>query len=519
MRLLSSLLSLGLVSVLAACGSSSSSSTTTTPPGADAGTTATDATADGSAVGSAGDAAATDAGKTDSGAKLDVAPKDTGASTGDGDDNINAAVEFDSGATDGVDGQLDPTGDIDFYKFEGKKGQLVTLNLYTSQTLQGINNHDQGDVIIDTILTLYGPDKAEIMYNDDRGDTVGNNDSGITTMLPADGTYYFSVQECQTWINDHPKSGSTCLGDSDKEDVDYKVTVETADPVKHPSYNPEQEPNETTAQATVVKFEKSANPNAKGAYYANLLYGTYSATSDVDVFKITLPKDAPVSMGRATLYIEGDQAGSNGAGNGSTAGPGIATLSSDATPVIATADLAKASLGVPVVLGETYYLTLKHDSAKPGAFDFYVITQSQGGSNPVEKADATNDSKDAAEVLSYEKNTTYKGFYVAGNIGNGGKDVDWYSLTVGSDATGNDFNLYCFTSGSGVQGLNVELTEADGTPVVGFKATQADGSVKSTGTKVKASSKYLVKVSASGQSSTVASDHYTCAFIFQPPQQ
>ena len=176
-----------------------------------------------------------DAGKTDSGAKVDVAPKDTGAAKGDGNDTLDTATAYDSGATDGVDAQLDPTGDIDFYKFTGKKGQLVTINIYTSQSLQGINNHDQGDVIIDSILTLYGPDKAEIMYNDDRGDVAGNNDSGITTMLPADGTYYFSVQECQTWINDHPKSGSTCLGDADKEDAEYKVMVEVADPYGGPA--------------------------------------------------------------------------------------------------------------------------------------------------------------------------------------------------------------------------------------------------------------------------------------------
>ena len=124
------------------------------------------------------------------------------------------------------------------------------------------------------------------------------------------------------------------------------------------------------------------------------------------------------------------------------------------------------SLAVPVTLGETYYLSLKHDSAKAGKFDFYVVQQSQGGSNPVEKNEAANDSKDTAEPLAYEKNSSYKGFYVAGNLISGGKDVDWYSVTVGSDATGNDFNIYCFNSGSGLEGLQVSLTEADGTPVV-----------------------------------------------------
>ena len=161
---------------------------------------------------------------------------------------------------------------------------------------------------------------------------------------------------------------------------------------------------------------------------------------------------------------------------------------------------------------------VSRDGAKAGKFDFYVVQQSQGGSNPVEKNEAANDSKDTAEPLAYEKNSSYKGFYVAGNLISGGKDVDWYSVTVGSDATGNDFNIYCFNSGSGLEGLQVSLTEADGTPVVGFKSTQAEGSVKSQGNKLKAGSKYLVKVSASGQSATVVSNHYTCAFVFQPPQ-
>lgn len=512
MRMPSPLYATVLVALLAACGTSGTTATGT-PNAAD--TTADGAGKDGGATDTAKADGVADV-AADTGAKPD-ATKDVGKTdvqVAAADDKIEGATPLAVGVT--AEGDLDPTGDVDWYKFEGKKGQLVTVGVASNQTLKGTV---QDGTMIDTILTLYGPDKQPYALNDD-GNSTGNNDSVIRTILPADGTYYVELQECQTWLPEHPNTGSTCNGDAEKADTYYWIYVDVADPATNKTAISDKEPNDTIATAVPLVYQLNPKSTTKGSYYADVIFGTFASVTDVDVYKFTVPANAPVSKGRATVFFDADKEGPNG--NGSTSGPGIAWLASDVSPtvVIAQVDMAKGTLSVPLAFGSTFYLYVQHGPEKGGKNDFYVYQHYVGGAGELEANEAGNDLFSTAETAKVNKGTSgIAYFYVSGDLIGGAKDVDHWQFAVPANASSTTLSVLCWAGahGSGLRGIKATLLDATGAPVANVKGTEKDGLFSATGIAVKGGAKLIAKITADSQDDKVMSSFYDCEFVFVPP--
>jgi len=93
-----------------------------------------------------------------------------------------------------VCGICEKTEDLDCYKFTGKKGQEITLQVYAQRVTEAIHTmQTSGVYLMDSILTLYGPQKQIVAQNDN----FIKSDSLITYKLPADGEYVFEIRDAR----------------------------------------------------------------------------------------------------------------------------------------------------------------------------------------------------------------------------------------------------------------------------------------------------------------------------------
>ena len=93
-----------------------------------------------------------------------------------------------------VCGICEKTEDLDCYKFTGKKGQEITLQVYAQRVTEAIHTmQTSGVYLMDSILTLYGPQKQIVAQNDN----FVKSDSLITYKLPADGEYVFEIRDAR----------------------------------------------------------------------------------------------------------------------------------------------------------------------------------------------------------------------------------------------------------------------------------------------------------------------------------
>jgi hypothetical protein len=79
-----------------------------------------------------------------------------------------------------IEGVVNPASDVDVFRFDGKPGQQVVLEIFAAR---------YGSPL-DSLLTLYDSDGRIVASNDD---VDGTADSRIETTLPATGAYYVSV--------------------------------------------------------------------------------------------------------------------------------------------------------------------------------------------------------------------------------------------------------------------------------------------------------------------------------------
>lgn len=392
-------------------------------------------------------AADTAAAKPD--AKADV-KKDTKADPNTLDNTIDGAVPLDPAAA--TSDQLDPTGDVDFYSFEGKKGDIFTIGIVSqlAQTTQ----FDPAS--IDSVITVYGPDKQPYAFNDDPA-IRNTNDSQILTILPKDGTYYVKVEECSTWLADNPKGGASCASPIDKTNVDYQIYIDKMDLVKSTSQVFDKEPNDKPAEAQAVAY----GTNKAGKYYLSQMLGFFASATDVDVYKFSAPQDNKDDKTRLSANFDSDNGGVDG--NGSTAQLGLLWIASEATPtaIIAQADFATQGLNVPLKFGKTYYLYVVRADGPVGAWDFYSLTHSWGGGNPIELMDLANDTTVGSETLTAAKSAAgLAQYFVEGDLINQAKDVDIFNFAP----AGKTMSVTCgaLYSGSGLRDLTVEVLGEDG---------------------------------------------------------
>ncbi|MEC8973057.1 MAG: PPC domain-containing protein, partial [Verrucomicrobiota bacterium] len=99
-------------------------------------------------------------------------------------------------------GIIDKDGDIDWFAFNGKKGQRIHVRVHARSIRSPL----------DSVLNVYGPDGKNIQGNDD---SSGSADSRVTVALPADGKHFIRV-------TDHLRKGG--------EDYVYRVEAKPVAP-------------------------------------------------------------------------------------------------------------------------------------------------------------------------------------------------------------------------------------------------------------------------------------------------
>ena len=221
--------------------------------------------------------------------------------SGCGDDVVSGATPLVEGKE--TAGSLSPTGDVDYYQFSDQKGHLIVVQIATSQTKQ---QKPMDTSIIDTVLTMYGPDQQPYAFDDD---PVGAyiNDSEIWTVLPQAGTYWLRVEECATYLATQPGASSVCTAPMNKSDTNYGIMFAIAS--TFPTSVQDAELGDTISNPTTVSFLKTSDGKS---YYRNALWGTFKNGVDVDPFSLTLPSDLPLSEGRATVFVSGMPGGVQG---------------------------------------------------------------------------------------------------------------------------------------------------------------------------------------------------------------
>lgn len=428
------------------------------------------------------------------------------AISGCSDDTMSGATPLTEGKE--TSGNLSPTGDVDYYQFSGQKGQLIVVQIATAQTKQ---KKPMDTSIIDTVMTMYGPDQQPYAFDDDPTG-IFINDSEIWTVLPADGTYWLRVEECATYLATQPGANSVCAAPTNKSDTSYGITFAVAG--SFPTSAQDQEMGDTVSNPTAISFLKTSD--GKG-YYREALWGTYKNGVDVDPFSFTPPSDLPLTEGRATLFVNGMPGGVQG--SGSTCDPGVAWLVVTGNSAkVAQIDLTKGGLEVPVKLGQKVILAVQHGSGAKGNNDFYVLDASVSSSGPLESAESANDALAGAEALTQSTNAAGNvSFFIAGDLINGAQDIDHFSAAVPAGSWTS--SVYCSAAGigSGVQGLTAALVDALDQPLPGASGTEAAGPQQVKDYAVPAGTqKLLLKVTASSQSPAQSGAFYRCTVVLVP---
>jgi hypothetical protein len=531
-----------LVTMFALGCSSSSSDGTTDPTGGGAGTSGTAGTsgATGGSPGTGGMGTAGKGGATTGGAggstggtsAAGMGGSGTGGTTGGaagtgtagkgggaagtagkggaGGSSSTANTSFDTAETimydDGTGANLvastieTPATQANFWKFTGKKGD--TLFLFTQCKPQA-DPYDP--TYLDLVMTVFNDQKVQIANDDD---STGTNDPSIYTVLPADGTYYVRVQECNAW----DKGGAAnCSPVANITNKDFGLDIVLMDG-KAATDVPEVEPNDMAANATKLKY---APAMTAGQYYTTVAYGGFSSAADVDVYSFTLPANTMITTGRATGYFNWFASGPDG--SGSTTQFGEATIIDPMDPMHAVAKIPDGSLATelspPLTLGKPYLLTVKR-GATMGNNDFYFVTHNAFGSNPLEteKAPGANDTIATAETTKAQDNADgSQTFFIEGDITTPA-DVDFYAIPVKSGL--NSISVFCGAegSGSGLRMTKAEVQGSDGTPVAGGSGVDSFDkgiNVKAVKTPAGATS-VAVKISSPSVDPTVTSTFYRC---------
>lgn len=361
----------------------------------------------------------------------------------DGNDTPETAtvIEIDTP----FDEELYPTGDVDYFTFNGTKGQA----LFILTQAQGSSLAFDPDTI-NTVITLYDENQVQIAENNDR-QPQGSNDSELFTILPATGKYYLRVTECWSLF-----SSSTCSGPEDKSNTTYSLSVIALDPTAAGNIEDDESlPN------VPVTFSKSSS-----GYYLSVIYGTYTDATDVDVFSMTIPADAvnPPAGTRTTITEYLLRSGKNGNGSTTSIGRVYVTDAADATntpiAMLNATDFSNRTprLQPPLDFSKDYLLWVERPAGMVGTNDFYFLLHGQGYSNPLEADDAGNDMPAGAEVLTLDNNGV--SYFIEGDF-TSDTDVDHYAVSAPSGTMQVAFACTAHRSGSGARGFLGELHYTD----------------------------------------------------------
>lgn len=447
-----------------------------------------------SGSGGAGAAAASSSSTTTTGA---TTTSGTGGSTGDGNDTFETATEFAYGTEDDTV-SLDPADvDVDFYKFDGIKGQQVLIQANAKPDADPFNTG-----YLDTVVTLYSQDQTQIAQNDDPTPRFSNN-AQLFTVLPADGTYYVRVAECNYVFP------GLCAPVADITDVSYAIYIG--------DINPAILLNEMAGVNNPIDYG-AMDPMT--GYPLRLLSGGFSADTETDTYTFTVPADVVVDpANRAVSLFSFFPSGSDG--SGSTTDIQSATITDVASgTVIAQVNPALGGdLFAPLTLGTDYQLDIAHTTGAAGINPFYYSWHIvDATSNPIEDPAGTNDQLvDAEAMVADDQGNGSVVYRIDADIVPAG-DVDYFSfaIPVGVD----QLSVFCDgqRSGSGVRDLAVSVVDGNGTPLQNGTMTETeDTPLEITQLPIPAGATTLaLRISAGTQDATVTGTYYRCGLVVYP---
>lgn len=413
----------------------------------------------------------------------DAAPSPmTSSDGGAGDPNrtIATAVPITVGDFPGTLDMIEGREDVDFFSFEGKSGQWVTIRS-TGNSAAAISN---------TALALFGPDEQPLAWNHSVSSLLGENIlARITTRLPQTGTYYVGVGDVS--------APTVSLGLV----TPYRISV--TDLAATEGFVVNDEVGSGADGATSVAFKSYPIPGepVDDAF----VVGDFSSRDDVDVFSFEVP------TGTAKLVNAHVEKGTT-SGNGSTTTAGRVWVTDESgASIIGRIDnsTGQSALDPPLPAGR-YLLWVAHPDAPVGDNDFYVIRAMLASDNPAETEEATNGAIASAEPLTVEKLDpagAHLQAYLVAHVTE--KDIDYFRF----DGTpGQTASVYCSSveDGSGLVGFHVAARDAaDTTLAEGTETSQDPVSLDSI--TIPSSGALYVRASKDAQLPDVVGDWVRCA--------
>ena len=502
------------------CGGDTSTGTTSTGTGGGSGGAGATTTTTGSNTTTSATTTTTTGGNTTSG---------TGGSTNNHD--FAGAIDIDVNPTDVTVGALaDADTTTDYYKFVGKKGERITA-VVNAQNLVATSNGDD-NTIVDVVVTIYDSAKKQIAQNDDAWPRTGR-DSQAFTVIPADGDYYVTVNDCNTAF-----SGGGCAPPADITTLDYELFIADVDMLTAPNINEGAEPgNDTVAKASKVTYKVPTGGMA-GGYGISILDGSFQSATDMDVYEITVPADTTVQAGQRAHAEFWVQPITPDNGTGATTN-GKFWLVDAAAPTVHIAEVDQVNysdgdnatnqpieLSVPITIGpagmlHTYYLFAQHGAEAPKPeTDFYFIKHFAGTYYlwDLEKSPDANNVPALPEALTVS--ATAGRYFFEGDLTTA-LDVDYF--VIDADPLSVAATLSCSGQrvGSGLRGLKATLYKADGITALGAanvftEAKDKEGTPVSVAIAAGAK-KIVVKIEAASIDPNVTGGYYRCAVSAAAP--
>ncbi len=404
-----------------------------------------------------------------------------------------------------IDGDLGTTGQQDFYRFIGKKGQVVLLDV----DAQVVGDHQFDPEYIDPVVTLYAAG-AQIAQNDDPIE-FSTGDSRLYTILPADGEYCVRVAECWTAI---PNPAKNCRGEKEKLVTSYEVWLYELADEPGDALTVDIEAGNDLTTATSIEYEKNSYDR-----YETAFWGTFEGQDDVDVFSFTIPTDLtplPPSNVRTAGWFYIMQSGPNE--SGSTRATGTVRVVDASAPgvVLAEVNANKNPVFAPhLELDKPYLLFVTGLGDKTGVNDFYFVKHYPHWGYPleVEKGTGANDTLETAEPITMQKEY---GLF-EGDLAMDAQDVDYFLATVPSDKDRvKRAECTAWGYGSGLRGLTLTLFVEDGSSLKEYTSNSEGESTPARIDEVlaKGGAQVTLKVKANSQDSMVAESFYRCWIEF-----
>ena len=403
-----------------------------------------------------------------------------------------------------IEGNLAVTGQEDYYRFQGTKGQVLWIDINAQDTDQVSFDPDY----IDTTVTLFDANETKVAQNDNPIE-FSSTDSRLYTIIPADGDYCVRVADCWT-VKNNP--GSACLGTAEKLSTAYELQVfELVDDGTMDGTVADPETGNDAASAVSVDFVAAQDA---GSYFTTYVWGYYETVDDVDVYKLSLPPDLAVPLGsRPSASITGFTQGPSG--TGSTIQTGELVIVDPASPDVAFARLdptKSSSLRAPLPLDKEYLLFVNRPQATAKANDFYFLSTFPGWGNPIEMDDVANTDMATPEAIDLSDAASA---YIEGDL-LPITDVDHFQVTVPNGMTTVTGVCGGRTQGSGLRQMKLSLYGDDGKLL---SAGSTDIETESQLALVSDAplgnyASIVVKIEAPMQAADATSGYYQCGIHF-----